>query len=84
MRLRPAPRWADVLAGAAITCLMSGTVSGLSTARSLGLQGVLAQPWRWLGDWGNAFLLAWPVAFLLFWLVAPGVRRAIARLCHAS
>lgn len=67
--------WVDVLAGIITTGIMSGAISGLSTARSLGLASILAAPSLWLANWARAFVLAWPLAFIIFWVVAPRVRR---------
>lgn len=80
--MRIAPRFADTLFGATLTCIMSGTVSGIATARSMGLDPLLAAPGQWLHAWGQAFILAWPVAFLVFKFAGPRLRTAVARLCR--
>lgn len=80
--MRVAPRHADTLFGAILTCIMSGMVSGIATARSMGLDALSAAPAQWLHAWAQAFILAWPVAFLVFRLAAPRVRRAVSWLCR--
>lgn len=74
------PLWFELLVSALTTGIMSGAVSGVATARSLGWAGVVSSPPQWLADWGKAFVLAWPVAFLLFWFVAPRLRRALEHM----
>lgn len=63
---------------------MSGAISGLSTARSLGFASILAAPSVWLADWARAFVLAWPLAFIIFWFVAPRVRRQFEKLASGA
>jgi len=63
---------------------MSFAVSGTATARTLGMDSVLAAPWLFVADWGRAFVLAWPLAFGIFTVVAPRVRRAVESLARAS
>lgn len=82
--MRLAPRYADTLFGVTLTCIMSGMVSGISTARSMGLDALMAAPAQWLHAWGQAFILAWPVAFLVFRLGAPRVRRLVGWLCRTD
>lgn len=77
-------RYADLLFGAVLTCIMSGTISGIAAARGMGLDALSAAPGQWLHAWGNAFLLAWPAAFLVFKLVSPRVRRTVSWLCDVT
>ena len=79
-----APRHADTLFGVILTCIMSGMVSGISTARSMGLDALMAAPTHWLHAWGRAFILAWPVAFVVFRLGAPRVRRFVGWLSRTG
>ena len=76
------PLWFELLAGGLTTGIMSGAVSGVSTARTYGWDSILASPFQWLADWGRAFVLAWPLAFLIFWFVAPRVRRQLEKLAR--
>lgn len=79
-----ASHFADTLFGAVLTCIMSGTVSGIATARSIGLDALLAAPGQWLQAWGQAFILAWPVAFLVFKFAGPRLRTAVGRLSRVG
>jgi uncharacterized membrane protein len=67
-------RYAPALFGLLLSCFMSLIVSGLSTARALGLvDGLLL---AWAGNW----LASWAMAFPIVLVVAPLVRRIVARL----
>lgn len=67
-------RYAPVLFGLLLSGFMSFIVSGLSTARALGLMdGLLG---AWMGNW----LASWAMAFPVVLVVAPFVRRIVARL----
>ncbi|NUB44300.1 DUF2798 domain-containing protein [Fertoebacter nigrum] len=67
-------RFAPVLFGLILSGLMSCVVSGIATARALGLgEGFVA-------DWFFAWLPSWAVAFPTVLLVAPFTRRIVARL----
>lgn len=74
------PRQVELLIAVIVTGIMSGVVSAISTARTIGLSEVIEQPLVWLSDWSRAYVVAWPVAFLIFKLVSPRVRRGIERL----
>lgn len=87
LRTTPQPiprRWAEALYGLVVTGIMSGTVSAIATARTTGLQQMAADTTGWLQAWLNAWTLAWPAAFVVFRLVAPRVRRAMARWLTAG
>ena len=67
-------RYAPVLFGLLLSGFMSLIVSGLSTARALGLvDGLLA---AWMSNW----LASWAMAFPVVLVVAPLVRRIVVRL----
>lgn len=66
--------FAPVLFGLLLSGLMSLIVSGIATARVLGLATEF--PMAWLTSW----LGSWAVAFPSVLVVAPFVRRIVARL----
>ncbi len=67
-------RLAPILFGFLLSGLMSFVVSGISTFRALGLpEGFLA---IWMGNWA----FSWAVAFPTVLVVAPMVRRIVARI----
>ncbi|WP_288253346.1 DUF2798 domain-containing protein [uncultured Hydrogenophaga sp.] len=67
-------KYAPALFGLILSGLMSLLVSGISTARAVGLVDGFA------GLWISAWLSAWLVAFPVVLVVAPLTRRAVARL----
>lgn len=67
-------RFAPVLFGLMLSGLMSLIVSGVATVRTLGLAPGF--PAQWLLSW----LPSWGVAFPTVLVVAPLVRRLVARL----
>lgn len=77
------PRWVQPLTSAITTGLMSGAVSGMATARTLGIDRVLAAPSFFLLDWARAFVYSWPLAFVIFTLFMPPVRRVIVNFARA-
>lgn len=67
-------RFAPVLFGLILSCLMSFMVSGISTFRAVGLvEGFFG---LWIGAWLPSWFFAFPV--VLF--VAPIARRIVERL----
>ena len=67
-------RFAPILFGLILSGMMSCVVSGLSTARALGLDtGVFG---AWMGNWG----VSWAVSFPLVLVLAPITRRIVTRL----
>ena len=74
IRMRIPARFAPVLFGAILSGIMVAIVSGfvLLTTRGIG-PGFFEQ-------WFHAGLTTWPVAFLGVTLLAPWVRRVVARL----
>ncbi len=68
---------APVIFGALLSALMTLVVSGITTARNVGLDHFTA------GIWARAFLSSWPIAFPTVLVVAPFVRRLVARLVAA-
>lgn len=69
------PRLAPVLFAVLSTGFASLLVSGVSTLRAVGFAPTFPQ--QWLSAWA----LSWPVAAPALYLVAPHVRRLVARLC---
>lgn len=77
------PRWVQPLTSAITTGIMSGAVSGVATARTLGMDSVLAAPTLFMVDWGRAFVFSWPLAFVLFTVFMPPVKRGVEGLGRA-
>ena len=68
------PRFAPFLFAFILSGLMSFLVSGISTAKALGLfEGFVKV---WLGNWA----FSWGVAFPTVLVVAPLTRRVVSRL----
>lgn len=67
-------RYAPVLFGLLVSGLMSFMVSGVATLRNEGLTGDFLS--SWLAAWWPAWLVAFPVILI----VAPAVRRFVARI----
>lgn len=67
-------RFAPILFGFILSGLMSAIVSGIATARAVGLPPDFPSLWFW------AWLSSWAVAFPAVLVVAPIARRAVARL----
>lgn len=67
-------RFAPVLFGLILSGLMSFMVSGISTARAMGLGDGFGA--AWMGAW----LPSWAVAFPAVLVVAPITRRLVAKL----
>jgi hypothetical protein len=72
------PRFAPVLFGLVLSGLMSLIVSGIATARAVGLEPGL------LGAWMGSWLFSWAVAFPTVLVMAPLARRLVARLTRAE
>lgn len=71
-------RFAPMLFGLILSGLMSFVVSGISTARAVGLgPGFIA---LWFGAWLTAWLFAFPIVLL----AAPLARRAVRCLVQES
>ncbi|HRD77105.1 MAG TPA: DUF2798 domain-containing protein [Hyphomicrobiaceae bacterium] len=69
------PTWtAPIIFGALLTCLMSLVVAGVATWKALGFSPDFFA--RWLAAW----LPSWAVAFPTVLVVAPLVRRIVARV----
>ncbi|MEM7327022.1 MAG: DUF2798 domain-containing protein [Actinomycetota bacterium] len=74
-RLQVIPaRWSTLTFVLLLSGLMTLIVSGISTARNLGVDDA------YIGDWLSAFLSSWPVTFPTALVVIPLVRRAVAAL----
>lgn len=68
------PRLAPILFGLLLSGFMSLIVSGVSTVRVLGMtEGVFV---AWMANWASS----WAIAFPTVLVVAPFVRRLVARL----
>ena len=70
-------RFAPVLFGFILSGLMSAMVSGIATARALGLDTQFPALWFW------AWLASWAVAFPAVLILAPVTRRIVGRLVRA-
>ena len=68
------PKYAPALFGFILSGLMSLLVSGISTARAVGLAA------HFPGLWATAWLTAWLVAFPVVLVVAPLTRKAVGWL----
>lgn len=68
------PRAAPFLFGFLLSGMMSLIVSGIATFRALGLSETF------VGLWGSSWISSWAVAFPTVLVVAPLVRRIVARL----
>ncbi|MGL5908625.1 MAG: DUF2798 domain-containing protein [Phycicoccus sp.] len=77
-RRRLPARSAPVVFAALLSALMTVVASGISTVRGLGPDGFTASAWL------QAFASSWPVAFPTVLVVAPVVRRLVARIVAPS
>ena len=68
------PRFAPILFGFLLSGLMSLVVSGIATLRAIGF--VDGFPGLWMSSWASSWLVAFPTVLV----VAPFVRRVVARL----
>ena len=67
-------RYSPILFGALLSAIMVAIVSAFVLALNQGVHaGFLAQ-------WAKSCLTTWPVAFLSVTLIAPWVRRVVARM----
>lgn len=72
--MRISARFAPILFGALLSMIMVAVVSAFVLATSQGVHpGFLAQ-------WTKSCLTTWPMAFVTVTLVAPVVRRTVAKL----
>ena len=67
-------RFAPALCGLILSGLMSLVVSGIATARAVGLGA------NFTGAWVGGWLMAWAIAFPIVLVAAPFTRRVVARL----
>jgi hypothetical protein len=65
--------------GFLLSGLMSLIVSGIATAKGLGLDALGSNIPNFFWAWMRAYTSAWPVAFAVVLLVAPVVRRLVNR-----
>jgi len=72
--MRIPPRFAPILFGALLSAIMVAIVSAFVLATTQGIHpGFLAQ-------WGKSCATTWPVAFVAVTLIAPVIRKVVARL----
>ncbi len=67
-------KYAHILFGLLLSGLMSFVVSGIATFRALGLNETF------FVDWSESWLFSWMVAFPTVLVVAPLVRKMVARV----
>lgn len=67
-------RFAPVLFGLILSGIMSCMVSGIATLRAMGWSG------DFLGQWMGAWFPSWAVAFPIVLVMAPIIRRLVAKL----
>jgi hypothetical protein len=67
-------RFAPLLFGALLSAIMVALVSAFVLASNQGIHA------GFLGTWATSCLKTWPVAFVAVTLVAPWVRRMVARM----
>jgi hypothetical protein len=72
--MRIPARFAPILFGALLSAIMVALVSGFVLATSRGLQPGFALQWL------RSCATTWPVAFVAVTLLAPWVRRVVARV----
>jgi Protein of unknown function (DUF2798) len=70
------PKYADLLFAFFMSVLMALLMSGVLTAIHLGFTQ------NFIGKWLHAFLLAWPITFPSIVLLAPIVRKTVAKVIH--
>ncbi|MFY8105286.1 MAG: DUF2798 domain-containing protein [Elstera sp.] len=73
-------RLAQVTFGLLLSGMMSCVVSGIATARALGLAETFADFGAFFGTWMGAWVVSWAIAFPTVLVVAPFVRKIVARL----
>ncbi len=67
-------RFAPIVQGLVLTCLMTFVVAGISTLLALGAT------WAFVTRWPLAWLTSWAVAFPTILVVMPIVKRIVARV----
>lgn len=67
-------RFAPIVFGLFLSCMMSFIISGVSTLRTTGFVAGLP------GYWFNAWITSWIVAFPVVLFVGPLARRLVARV----
>lgn len=70
-------RFAPIVFGFMVSGMMSCVVSGIATLKALGFVEDL------FSQWISAWVFSWSVAFPTIWIVAPLVRRMVARMTTA-
>ena len=72
--LRIPARFAPILFGALLSMIMVAVVSAFVLATSQGVNP------GFLGQWAKSCMTTWPMAFVTVTIVAPQVRRLVAKL----
>jgi hypothetical protein len=72
--MRIPARFAPILFGALLSAVMVAIVSAFVLATTQGIQPGFAT------KWATSCITTWPVAFVAVTLIAPWVRRVVARL----
>ncbi len=67
-------RYAPIVFGAILSAIMVAIVSAFVLVTTQGIQP------QFLAQWGRSCLMTWPVAFPTVTIVAPWVRRIVARV----
>ena len=67
-------KYAPIVFGFILSCLMSGMVSGIATFRAIEAGQAFFGPW--VGSW----MSSWAVAFPVVLVVAPVTRRLVAKI----
>jgi hypothetical protein len=79
-RPRIARRFAPLLFPLLLSGLMTLLITGVSVARVMGVQHMVAAPDLFVQTWMHAYLPAWLLAYPILLLLIPVVRRAVAWL----
>ncbi len=71
-------RFAPILFGLILSCIMSGIVTLVVSIKNFGLE--MQTVTGWIASWS----FSWPIAFAVVLVVAPLVRRLVAKLTRQS
>lgn len=76
-RVRIPKRFAPWLFPLLLSGLMTLLITGISVARVLGIQMLVADPLNFSQTWLQSYLSAWLIAYPVLLLIVPVVRRAV-------